>query len=67
MACSRGSADARAAVAALRRRGFPTHLVPYDRHLEAGVSVTPRLMLPRTRAVAAELAADLLERAVGRP
>jgi len=64
---SRGSADARAAVAALRRRGFPTHLVPYDRHLEAGVSVTPRLMLPRTRAVAAELAAGLLERAVGRP
>ena len=63
----RGSADARAAVTALRRRGFPVHLVPYDRHLEAGVSVTPRLMLPRTRAVAAELAADLLERAVGRP
>ncbi len=60
----RGNTDARRAVSALRRRGFATHHVPYDRHLAVGVSVTPRLMLPRTRRVVAELAADLLERAM---
>lgn len=63
---SRTNADARDAASALRRRGFPVHVVPFDRHLDTGVSVTPRLMLPRTRAVAAELAADLLERATAR-
>lgn len=61
-----GNASVKEAVTALRRRGFPAHHVPFDRHLAGGVSITPRLMLPRTRRVAAEIAADLLEHATGK-
>lgn len=60
---SRASSNARvrSGVAALEQLGHPVHHVPFDRHLDTGVSITPRMLLPRTRAVVAEIAADLLE------